>query len=575
MEGSTDDESDGSGSGTSTSVNNYEQEPNQFETKGASSSNSSSSSSSTPLYCTFAITGADRAFHQPIFVCRTCCGLNDEPPNPDSDEPQPEPQPSPQALRCICESCAEACHEALGHDVEYMGIGPCTCDCGVDVPSNDGLARNVDGCACLLRDCSTKKKEELGIQAPRPPCTTDDDLLGCCVYQLREPRAPNDAPPANDLFARLVEEGKALIEHSKETFWISPHDTTNDNDNGSHLCALEQMALAIYRLHTEHQPESLGGGAEWWIQFTPNDEQGGIDLHYDKDETLAEHFRLGSFPAVSTVTYLTDVATDADVYGNAEHSYQTPTRIFQHAYHDDEGTPISQMIESYPVIGKHLAFDGRYLHGAPRIDSVRSTRNRDDGTNSRGERMTFLVNIWPEGCKPCGSNMLPPHLRDTILSNSSALGDELIPNLMEFGTKQDICKRTIRTPDLCAVDRISVPFVSTGATWIDPINPDDDDDEEGLVLTMYPTPPLENADHTHTTVCYQWEEGLEARLEHVYHDYDYDNENEAETSVGSLEDATNHSDRADISSTDCYRKQNRSILNHMQQNGGIKCVAYV
>mmetsp|Transcript_40711 Transcript_40711/g.47618 ORF Transcript_40711/g.47618 Transcript_40711/m.47618 type:complete len:353 (-) Transcript_40711:54-1112(-) len=352
------------------------------------------------------------------------------------------------------------------------------------------------------------------------------------------------------------------------------------------------MALAIYRLHTEHphqpceQPserEPFGhGGAEWWIQFTPNDEcTGGIDLHYDKDETLAEHFNLGSFPAVSTVTYLT--AGDVDVDVEHTHSYQTPTRIFQHAYHDDEETPIARMIESYPVIGKHLAFDGRYLHGAPRLP-VRSTRNRDDSSSnnsSRGERMTFLVNIWPEGCKPCGSNRLPQHLRDTILSSSnvnvtSALEERIIS--LENCTKQDILQRNIQQRDVSAVDRISVPFVSTGATWIDPIHEDDSDEEEGLILTMYPTPPLKSADHDHTptTVCYQWEEGLGPRLEHVYHgnDYDYENEDEVETSVGSLEDANSHTDQAEISS-DCYRKQNESILNHMQQNGGIKCVAYI
>lgn len=46
----------------------------------------------------------------------------------------------------------------------------------------------------------------------------------------------------------------------------------------------------------------------------------------------------------------------------------------------------------------------------------------------------------------------------------------------------------------------------------------DDNDSKGLVLVMFLNPSLESADNT--KVCYQWEVGVKARLEHVYHNYD-------------------------------------------------------
>ena len=45
---------------------------------------------------------------------------------------------------------------------------------------------------------------------------------------------------------------------------------------------------------------------EWWVQvknFASHDES-AIDLHYDKDENIADSFGIGVFPQISTVTYL-------------------------------------------------------------------------------------------------------------------------------------------------------------------------------------------------------------------------------------------------------------------------------
>ena len=62
------------------------------------------------------------------------------------------------------------------------------------------------------------------------------------------------------------------------------------------------------------------------MQVKPVDEASssstcGIDLHYDKDEALAESFGLGSFPTLSTVTYLTGASSKAPPTILLDHTY--------------------------------------------------------------------------------------------------------------------------------------------------------------------------------------------------------------------------------------------------------------
>jgi hypothetical protein len=183
-------------------------------------------------------------------------------------------------------------------------------------------------------------------------------------------------------------------------------------------------------------------GAEWWVQVkTVNSSaqqdnlghgQGissltsSIDLHYDKDETLAEIFGLGSFPTISTVTYLTSSNSTAST-ANTSSPPQNPTIILPHCYHDAEDRYISQCILSYPYPGKHIAFDGRLLHGAPghsallRPQSEQRQRSNimepQDKLNyykPDEERITFLVNIWLQG-PPIGVESLSENIRSLLL----------------------------------------------------------------------------------------------------------------------------------------------------------------
>jgi hypothetical protein len=129
--------------------------------------------------------------------------------------------------------------------------------------------------------------------------------------------------------------------------------------------------------------------------------KGSIGLHYDKDEVIAEIFLVGIFPQISTVTYLSPLKS-------------IPTVIIDNIISNPIGMPIKKAYISYPLRGKHVAFDGRYLHGAIDINNDKNDNNNDDldendidghdnekkqGDEKNNEktpkfRVTFLVNIW-------------------------------------------------------------------------------------------------------------------------------------------------------------------------------------
>jgi hypothetical protein len=147
---------------------------------------------------------------------------------------------------------------------------------------------------------------------------------------------------------RFIQQAVALAEFPRDTFWID----ANHHDAQGELCELEQLALGVFQRHASMRPqlENLVG-AEWWVQVkdVSSEINAAVDLHYDKDENLAQAFGLGYFPTLSTVTYLT------------ENSY--PTLVFPHRHDEPEDEQMESLLVSHPRRGKHLAFDGRLLHG--------------------------------------------------------------------------------------------------------------------------------------------------------------------------------------------------------------------
>ena len=380
-----------------------------------------------PLCCTYSVTG-NRPTFQAIFICHECCNVNKKQEGEEdngvdeNDVNNEEPQPL-----CICQACSEACH--ADHDVEYIGMGPCYCDCDqvgqctILTKSNDEADRlgvypknlkeqqaTMDGTHAVGDDT---QNDAQGHQPHRP---SNDGSCIQDVYDIpalsrpitrvsdRSSRSTTSDMPYNagghvTMTDLLIDQARELIRHSKETHWvdetmvsetsIDAHDV--DSTKVTDLCLSERLALSIFQRHvmrynlSSRSDGAPHGGAEWWVQVKPatsltnatrNSNDGtrqdqAIDLHYDKDEALAESFGIGSFPTLSTVTYLTtgmDIAyrsDNKDCGGGAGNIVQNPTLIFPHTYDQGEEELMPSMLLSRPIAGKHVVFDGRLLHGAP------------------------------------------------------------------------------------------------------------------------------------------------------------------------------------------------------------------
>lgn len=408
--------------------------------------------------CTYAITGNELWF-QAIYVCHTCQQHPKD--ERDGQHNNTDNQSTSGASSwCICESCAFSCHD--GHDVEYVGVGPCYCDCPSQWDSNDGRCRLWDYSNKLVQSLMPATNQPFLLPSPPllPPSLTSSTHTSCFPYHVTTmdivPLLTTNSNPSL-LRQLLIQECQTLIRHTKDTHWVSPSSYTNTHCDNTTMCQLEQLALFIMNHHMNSTiPQGIAEpltnkyfnsiGAEWWVQVKPlnssakqdndghtqgiNSLSSSIDLHYDKDETLAEVFGLGSFPTISTVTYLTSSHSKISST-NTPSPPQNPTIILPHCYHDAEDRNITQCILSYPYAGKHIAFDGRLLHGAPSHPALlppqyeqhqRSNLKQPLNTlnyKPEEERITFLVNIWLQG-PPIGVQPLTEHIRSLLLSSHNS-----------------------------------------------------------------------------------------------------------------------------------------------------------
>jgi hypothetical protein len=400
-------------------------------------------------------------------------------------------------------------------------------------------------------------------------------------------------------------------DHDALTGNSSPDNTMNGGDGGGRRCALESLAWAVARNHIQHYASSQAeplvtyetlNGMEWWVQVNhvlgqqhdndnsddtsssvqpvmlqqscsaaPNctdqqkELQQGIELHYDKDEAVAESFGLGVFPSLSTVTYLCEPTATTTMRAAAAQPRVPPTLIFSHCYdstyngsdndnHDDDPetnmTNIPDMLVSHAAPGKHLAFDGRLLHGAPAHEALRpplhmsmsnahgdivfvgaedlkqennavstATANNNNHTSfSSTTRITFLVNLWTHEYKPAGVQILPDHVRQSLLEleqeeglglqqhHSSLVWDKSNPWQCQEIASVELRNETIDLPlQLCG--RIELPFV--GSNTLDkPDQEEEEEEEERLVVVTFPPPPS-----VHSTLRVHFGPGLQAYLD--------------------------------------------------------------
>jgi hypothetical protein len=245
---------------------------------------------------------------------------------------------------------------------------------------------------------------------------------------------PTDDPPIGERRGAPCREAAFV----GESFWLG----MGTDPASQPRCALESLARAIFRQHTkalavvggegaeikaagagakagpgpgprtgELSGAGPGGkeevdsdsdlnfdpsrsGAEWWVQVrhAGDGQDEAVSFHWDKDEDLVDDYGVNVHPAISTVTYLTDTGA--------------PTLVLDHRaplmYEDLDGFRghVSSGHLSYPRAGKHVAFDGRLLHGAPR------ELTRAGAAPPGYVRVSFLVNVWL-GYKPRGIQRFP------------------------------------------------------------------------------------------------------------------------------------------------------------------------
>ena len=116
-------------------------------------------------------------------------------------------------------------------------------------------------------------------------------------------------------------------------------------------------------------------------------ESSQVAWHWDKDYSL-EQSGINISPHLGTVTYLSNVGA--------------PTVMMDKTcstdYSEDISGDANQAFLSRPAFGKHVVFDGRFLHAAPSELSlwpVDAPFARTAPTTTQlDQRVSFLVNIW-------------------------------------------------------------------------------------------------------------------------------------------------------------------------------------
>lgn len=339
----------------------------------------------------------------------------------------------------------------------------------------DGNGRTTyDPAAVESADASSKstvdgepdaKKAKLDSAPPPPPPPSLDYFSKTIMTNLSQLSGdPTTAKQLDELLFDCEITDSGLL---PRTFWISANTDTQQP-----RCYLEKMAMEVFHHHVPsgfyYDPNT--SGAEWWVQIRPSppagrysmhastadnddDDDGeddmaktGISFHWDKDED----FRLltgGSMyihPHISTVTYLTDLGAPTMVLSKRVDP-MSGAYIADAA--DDGSLSNVDGLVSFPKQGKHLSFDGRYLHAAP-SDLLRDGLfeeqckfDKPDGMDTkemkllerRHRRVSFLVNIWLN-YRPYNVHPFP----ETMISNLSKV--DLLGDFRMFG-KYDEAKK--------------------------------------------------------------------------------------------------------------------------------------
>ena len=218
-----------------------------------------------------------------------------------------------------------------------------------------------------------------------------------------------------------------MVARSLQTYWMPA--------GAEPRFGLERAAMETFEFHTRGCQFPLArSGAEWWVQIrrlaapapagptrredvgTPR-EGPSIGFHWDMDLEVMRDHGLGLHPHLSTVTYLSDVGGPTAVAAQRRPDEEAGVRLKPRA-----------LLLSYPCVGKHLAFDGRFVHGAPATPTPAAPGS--------GEpiRVTFLVNIWL-GYTPAGVRRFDASLADAAWPAPSTTAAMISPTLSPLPTE--------------------------------------------------------------------------------------------------------------------------------------------
>ena len=227
------------------------------------------------------------------------------------------------------------------------------------------------------------------------------------------------------LLTILATEARMLVKQPSGgwTHWLDSTATPR--------CMLEAFALAALRFHLDDSDAQFG--VEWWVQVRDMDES--MPLHWDCDEERFDRTGEHAAPFLATVTYLSmsggaptivmPVSTDGHGCPVVE------PRAGSFGDGDGEGGDGDGAYASFPIAGKHLAFDGRLLHGTQHEGAQWSTARTAAYVDaldllSTPRRVTLLVNVWtahrPTAVRPLAAETAHA-LRKSHTSTSNVDGE--------------------------------------------------------------------------------------------------------------------------------------------------------
>lgn len=242
------------------------------------------------------------------------------------------------------------------------------------------------------------------------------------------------SPPAGRY--KLLVQDAAKIEKHKDDDNNNNDDTKRNNcESNTALKSSTLIKTTTAAAATTHSNEAK----EDEDDITRN----GICFHWDKDEDLRLLMdgKMYIHPHISTVTYFSNIGAPTMALNYRVNpftgEYILPTNDDDN---DDDQGDVEGFI-SWPNKGKHLSFDGRYLHAAPSDfmpkgmfenqiklpnDNDIEQKNRlpndteqcDEKISKnilqrRSRRVTFLVNVWLN-YKPFNVNVFPESMIDKL-----------------------------------------------------------------------------------------------------------------------------------------------------------------